>query len=206
MKYLWSIFLCLTIVLVGAGTAHAQYFRYGKNKVHYAEQEWFYIQSQHFNVFYYGDGEYLADFATRAAEEAMSSLEELFDFRPDERIPIIVYPNHGEFSVTNAVDLPTYTDGIGGVTEMFKNRIAIPFSGDYSDFRRVVHHELVHAVINAVYYGGSIQSLIQTGTKMRIPLWFNEGLAEYQAFGRLHRRPHLCQVPAPRRGDRRSRR
>ena len=183
MKYLWSIFLCLTIVLVGAGTAHAQYFRYGKNKVHYAEQEWFYIQSQHFNVFYYGDGEYLADFATRAAEEAMSSLEELFDFRPDERIPIIVYPNHGEFSVTNAVDLPTYTDGIGGVTEMFKNRIAIPFSGDYSDFRRVVHHELVHAVINVVYYGGSIQSLIQTGTKMRIPLWFNEGLAEYQALG-----------------------
>ena len=180
---IFTIVVLAIVSLAWVGTANAQYFRYGKNKVHYKDQEWFYLQSEHFTVFYYEDGEYLADFATRSAEEAFTSLQKLFDFAPEERIPMIVYPNHGEFSVTNAVDLPTYTDGIGGVTEMFKNRIAIPFSGDYDDFRRVVHHELVHAVINAVYYGGSIQSLIQAGTKMRIPLWFNEGLAEYAALG-----------------------
>ena len=41
----------------------------------------------------------------------------------------------------------------------------------------MIHHELVHAVINEVYYGGSVQSLIQLGQRMRIPDWFNEGLA-----------------------------
>lgn len=181
-RYFFILFGVL-VALSAVGSANAQYFRYGKNKVHYEDREWFYIQSEHFTVYYYGEGEYLADFATRAAEEAFASLAPLFDFAPEERIPIIVYPNHGDFAVTNAVDLPTYTDGIGGVTEMFKNRIAIPFGGDYSDFRRVVHHELVHAVMNEVYYGGTIQSLIQTGTKMGIPLWFGEGLAEYQALG-----------------------
>jgi WD40 repeat protein len=181
-KLVFIVFLFVS-GLSWVGAANAQYFRYGKNKVHYEDREWFYIQSEHFLVYYYENGEYIADFATRAAEEAFSSLQKLFDFSPEERIPIIVYPNHGDFSVTNAVNLPMYTDGIGGVTEMFKNRIAIPFGGNYADFRRVVHHELVHAVINAVYYGGSIQSLIQTGTKMRIPLWFGEGLAEYQALG-----------------------
>ena len=47
----------------------------------------------------------------------------------------------------------------------------------------MLHHELVHAVINEVYYGGSIEGLIQMGQRMRIPHWFNEGLAEYLALG-----------------------
>ena len=66
---------------------------------------------------------------------------------------------------------------------MFKNRIAIPFTGDYRDFRRVVHHELIHAMINDMFYGGSIQSVIQNNIQLNIPLWFNEGLSEYEAQG-----------------------
>ena len=183
MKRLYTLILLLCLAAPTARDADAQYFRYGKNKVHYGEQEWYYLQSEHFRVYYYDEGEYLADFAAHAAEEAFVSLEKLFELELEERIPLIIYRNHGEFAVTNAVNLPVYSDGIGGVTELFKNRIAIPFSGDYRDFRRVVHHELVHAIINEVYYGGSIQSLIQAGAKMRIPLWFNEGLAEYAALG-----------------------
>ncbi|MEX0746347.1 MAG: peptidase S9, partial [Rhodothermales bacterium] len=93
------------------------------------------------------------------------------------------YQSHNDFAVTNAVELPTYSEGIGGVTELFKNRVAIPFTGDYRDYRRVVHHELVHAVINDMFYGGSIQSIIQNNIQLRIPTWFNEGLSEYSALG-----------------------
>jgi len=85
-----SILLVCLLGLAWTGTADAQYFRYGKNKVHYEDQEWFYIQSEHFTVYYYGESEYLADFATRSAEEAFTSLQRLFDFTPEERIPIMV--------------------------------------------------------------------------------------------------------------------
>jgi len=186
MQRLLSIALLAVCSLVLAGLpasdAHAQYFRYGKNKVHYEDRDWSFIQSRHFTVYYYGDPA-LADFTARAAEEAFRPMADLFRFEPEKRIAMIVYPNHAEFAVTNAVNLPTYSEGIGGVTELYKNRIAIPFGGDYRDFRRVIHHELVHAVINEVYYGGSVQSLIQLGQRMRIPDWFNEGLAEYLALG-----------------------
>ncbi len=169
--------------LLGLNEVQAQYFRFGKNKVHYEDQDWSYVQSEHFTVYYYDDGAYLADFTARAAEEAFDPVARLFELNLERRISLIVFKNHAEFAVTNAVDLPTYSDYIGGVTELFKNRIAIPFVGDYRDFRRVIHHELVHAVVNEVYYGGSIQSLIQAGQKMRIPPWFSEGLAEYLALG-----------------------
>ena len=168
---------------VPANLASAQYFRYGKNKVQYEAHAWQFVQSKHFDVYYYEGGYHLADFTAKAAEAAYSQIASLFQHDISDRIPILVYQSHNDFVVTNAVNLPTYSEGIGGVTELFKNRVAIPFTGNYRDFRRVIHHELVHAVINDVFYGGSIQSIIQNNIQLRIPLWFNEGLAEYAALG-----------------------
>ncbi|MDE2995749.1 MAG: hypothetical protein OXT73_03280 [Bacteroidota bacterium] len=176
MRRFVPIALILAGLLSWAMPADAQYFRFGKNKVHYEETDWSFIQSRHFTVYYYDDPA-LADFAARAAEEAFAPMTRLFRLQPERRISMIVYPNHAEFAVTNAVDLPTFSEGIGGVTELYKSRIAVPFAGDYRDFRRALHHELIHAVIKEVYYGGSIEGLIQMGQRMRIPHWFNEGLA-----------------------------
>ena len=72
-------------------------------------------------------------------------------------------------------------EGIGGVTELFKNRVVLPFEGSYDQFRHVIHHELVHALVNDMMYGGSIQGIITGKIKLRIPLWVSEGLAEYLA-------------------------
>lgn len=178
--------LVLSLVLLAAlypAEVHAQYFRFGKNKIQYNTHEWFYVKSEHFDVYYYEGGYHLANFTAKAAEDAYRQISELFQYEIADRIPLIVYQSHNDFAVTNAVDLPTYSEGIGGVTELFKNRIAIPFTGEYRDFRRVVHHELVHAVINDMFYGGSIQSIVQNNIRLNIPLWFNEGLAEYAALG-----------------------
>lgn len=175
--------LVLLILACLPAETEAQYFRFGKNKVQYEADTWYYVQSKHFDVYYYKGGEHLANYTAKAAEEAYAQIADLFQHQISDRIPLIVYQSHNDFAVTNAVNLPTYSEGIGGVTELFKNRVAIPFTGDYRDYRRVVHHELVHAVINDMFYGGSIQSVIQNNIQLRIPLWFNEGLAEYAALG-----------------------
>ena len=57
----------------------------------------------------------------------------------------------------------------------------MPFQGDYAEFRRVLHHELVHAVFNDMFYGGSVQSIIQNNIQLVFPLWFEEGMAEHFA-------------------------
>ncbi len=173
----------ICLLLASATPASAQYFRFGKNKVHYEAKEGQYLQSKHFDVYFYDGGEYLAEFTAMAAEDAYAQISDLFQYETPARIPVIVYQGHNDFAVTNVAQLPPYAEGIGGVTELFKNRVAVPFTGDYSQYRRVVHHELVHAVINEMFYGGSIQSIIQNNIRLRIPLWFNEGLAEYAALG-----------------------
>jgi Tol biopolymer transport system component len=185
---LW-IGLLLAGLLAAAGPfsvpdAQAQYFRFGKNKVQYQTLDWHYLQSDHFDVYYYEPGgEALATFAARAAEEALAEVEALFDYRITSRIALLIYQSHHEFAVTNAASLPAYAEGIGGVTELFKNRVVLPFTGDYREFRRVLHHEIVHAVTNDAFYGGSVQRIIRSGSRLRLPLWFSEGIAEYSALG-----------------------
>jgi Tol biopolymer transport system component len=175
--------VALTAALSLSQAAHAQYFGFGKNKVQYEAHDWSYVQSKHFDVYFYEGGEPLANFTAKAAEDAYDQLEKLLGYEITKRIPILVYQSHSDFAVTNVANLPPFAQGIGGVTELFKNRIAIPFTGDYREYRRVVHHELVHATLNDMFYGGSIQNILQNDIQLRIPTWFNEGLAEYAAQG-----------------------
>ena len=168
--------LCLIFAVVGLG----QETQFGKNKVQYTKFNYYFIQSDHFDVYFTDGGEYLAEFTTAAAETAYTRISKSFRYQLVNRIPIIVYNSHNDFQQTNVIS--EYLDeGIGGVTELFKNRVVLPFEGDYKKFRHVIHHELVHAVINDMFYGGSIQSIIANNITLQLPLWFNEGLAEYEA-------------------------
>ena len=160
--------------------AFAQEDEFGKNKVQYIKFHWSFIQTDHFDIYFSDGGEYLADFTAATAESAYASISHSFRYQLVNRVPIIVYNSHNEFQQTNVVN-EYLEEGIGGVTELFKNRVILPFEGEYAKFRHVVHHELVHAVINDMFYGGSIQSIISNNITLQLPLWFNEGLAEYEA-------------------------
>ncbi|MDI6765394.1 MAG: biopolymer transporter Tol [Bacteroidota bacterium] len=161
-------------------TIFAQDTQFGKNKVQYKNFDWYFVQSAHFDIYFNKGGESLAEFTANVAESAYTSISKSFRYQIAARIPIIVYNSHNDFQQTNVV-YDYLEEGIGGVTELFKNRIVVPFEGDYKKFRHVIHHELVHGVINDMFYGGTIQSIISNNITIRLPLWFNEGLAEYEA-------------------------
>jgi Tol biopolymer transport system component len=176
----------LVVFIIGSSFSalHAQYAAFGKNRVQYEDFDWRFIQSKHFDIYYYGEKNYeLAEFAAQSLESAYMQLQADFDHEIVDRIPLIIYDSHNDFSQTNVVALPTSAEGIGGVTDKFKNRMTVPFDGDYNDFRRTLHHELVHAVFNDMFYGGSVQSIISNNIQLVFPLWFEEGLAEYTALG-----------------------
>ncbi len=184
----WTAALAAALLLAVAwaawpAEAQAQYFAFGKNKVQYEAHDWRHLQTPHFDVYYYEGGRALAQYTARAAEAGLAEVEALVQYDLAGRVPVLVYQGRSDFAVTNAVNLPVYATGIAGVTERFKNRIAVPFAGDYGAFRRVLHHEIVHAVLNDMLYDGAVQSIVRTGLQERLPLWFSEGLAEYAAQG-----------------------
>ena len=160
------------------------YSQFGKNKVQYRTYDWKYIESKHFDIYYYDSTKALAEFTAIEGENAVKSIQKTLNYNIDKRIPIIIYNSKNEFQQTNVINsyLP---EGIGGVTELYKNRVVLPFLGNMAQFKHVIHHELVHAVLNEMFYGGSIQSALTRGNLAEIPIWMNEGLAEYESIGGL---------------------
>ncbi|MCF6268439.1 MAG: biopolymer transporter Tol [Melioribacteraceae bacterium] len=173
--YLASLFLTSSILVLNSVEVFAQF---GQNKVQYKEYAWFYIQTKHFDLYYSEDGKVNAEFAAAAAEDALEDLQERLDYQINNRISLIIYNSHNDFQETNTTD-GYLGQGTGGFTEPFKNRVVFPFEGDYKKYRHVIHHELVHAVMRDMLYGGTIQNIVSRGITLQLPHWFHEGMAEY---------------------------
>ncbi len=176
-----KIFLMLSLALfVMTGVAFSQ--KYGRNKVQYEDKDWEYIQSTHFDIYYYQSAGRLAEFAADVAESSYVSLNRLFNYQLVDRIPIIIYRSHNDFTETN-ISYDVVDESVGGFTEFLKNRVVIPFDGSYGQFRHVIHHELTHAVMLQFLYGSGPGSILQGVSRSAPPLWFIEGLAEYTSIG-----------------------
>ena len=132
----------------------ASFAQFGQNKVQYKVFDWKYIQTKHFDIYFSQGGDDLAQYAAISSEKTLTELENNIGYKIRNRIPLIVFNSHNEFQQNNIIDeyLP---EGVGGVTELFKNRIAVPFEGDYWQFKHVMHHEILHAYMNDMYYGSS---------------------------------------------------
>ena len=181
MKQILKLSICFLISIVGIPTS--VYSQFGQNKVQYQSfDNWKFIRSKHFDVYFYEGGDYLGRYTAIHAERSLASIERRLNYTINKRIPIMVYQTHNEFQQTNVIS-DALPEGVGGVTELFKNRVTLPFEGKYEQFRHVIHHELVHAVLNDMFYGGTIQTAITNNIRVELPLWMNEGLAEYEGIG-----------------------
>src|SRR5262245_55721915 len=166
--------------LCGASAASAQSF--GQNKVQYKKFDFKIISSPHFDVYYYQGGDSLALRVLDLAEKANLKLKRDLGHVLERKVPIILYDSHNDCQQTNVI-LESIGEGTGGFTELLRNRVVIPFPGSYEELRHVVVHELTHAFMFDMMYGGGIANALTRRGFFVIPLWFAEGLAEWESLG-----------------------
>src|SRR5438876_175121 len=170
----------LTLILIATpARGGAQYF--GQNKVQYRSFNFQSIQTEHFDIYYYPDERPGALDAARMAERAYARLSRILHHQFQSRKPIILYASQSDFQQTNVVDATG--EGLGGVTEFFKHRAVMPFTGSYAEFEHVLQHEMVHQFQYDVYSRGRPGAGVQTWASVNPPLWFMEGMAEYLSRG-----------------------
>jgi len=158
-----------------AATAGA-YTYFGKNKVQYYDYDWQILEGDHVDLYFYSSERALAERALASAEDAWDRLTARMAFTPRSRVPLIIYSSHAEFAETNVYPyiLP---EGVGGFTELFKNRVVIPFEGSYPKFERVIRHELTHYIMYE-----KLRDVYARHNRFGFgppPFWYVEGLAEY---------------------------
>lgn len=160
--------------------AAAQFGVFGQNKVQYRHFNWRVLRGEHVDLYFYPEEEELARVALSYAEESYGVLEARFRYSVTTRIPLIVYASHQDFEQTNVLPFVP-PEGLLGVTEFVKDRVAVPFTGSYADFRHSLRHEMVH--VFQISKTTLVYDLYPRQRHLELPLWWQEGLAEYWSAG-----------------------
>ncbi|MEO5510928.1 MAG: hypothetical protein ABIV28_01790 [Longimicrobiales bacterium] len=175
-----NIFAVAVAIALGAFAVdgHAQTVPFGKNKIQYRSFDWQILSGKHLDVYFYPEEEAVARLALSYGEESYDTLERKFQHHPFRRIPLIVYAADQDFEQTNL--FPGFIpEGVLGFTEYLKRRVALPFRGDYEQFRSTLRHELVHAFQLSKLAEVASQHPRLSGVTPQQIHWWTEGLGEY---------------------------
>jgi hypothetical protein len=170
--------LLLLFILIFAFNTEAQFYYFGRNKVQYQSFDWKVLRTDHFNIYYYGEFEEIAEIGASCAEETFDELKVKFNNLITQPIPLIFYNTSLHFQQTNTTP-GLIPDAVGGFFEFIKGRVVIPYTGSIHDFRHVIRHELVHVFMTTKVL--HVLSDHRKPSDLFPPLWFTEGLAEYMS-------------------------
>lgn len=172
--------LGLFLLAAGAHSLAAQFGYFGENKVQYRRFAWRVLAGPHVDVHYYPAEEELARAALAYAEASYDTLARRFAWEVRHRIPLILYASHTDFEQTNILPFVP-PEELLGVTDFLKERVTLPFTGSYFDFKHTIRHELVHVFQLALENRASVR--YPRLRHVELPLWWTEGLAEHFSIG-----------------------
>ncbi|MCF7803558.1 MAG: peptidase S9 [Candidatus Marinimicrobia bacterium] len=174
--FLLIILAVISLAWIAPKSINAQYF--GRNKVQYEDFSFKVLKTEHYKVYHYpSESEAVFD-AAHMLERWYTRYAGFFDYEIPPYQPVILYANHADFQQTNVIS-GQISQGTGGVTEGYQNRMVIPLTGVGKDDNHVLGHELVHAF----QYKLIVASGNRLSDSRRLPTWLVEGMAEYLSVG-----------------------
>lgn len=168
------------IILLLLGCALLQAVSFGQNKVNATQQDWSVLKTTHFDIYFSKGEDQFGRTVALMAEDIYYYIKADLKYPILSRIPIIFYSSKSQFQTTNII-YPLLSEGIGGFTESLRNRVVVPFDGNYSELEELLAHELTHAYVNAL--DRRITDAFQSLRATSFPFWFSEGLPEFLSIG-----------------------
>jgi len=152
-----------------AQTPYVPYF--GKNQLRFFKFEWKVYRTDHFDIYFYPSIEPHLERIAGYAENAYMHISTELKHDLPERIPMLLYKTQSEFQTNNVfVGVP---EGVLAFAEPERRRMVLPIDEPPDQLYRLITHELTHEfefdMIPHGIFAGSI------------PLWMDEGLANYMA-------------------------
>ncbi len=155
---------------VAAQTPFVPYF--GKNRVKYDKFQWHIYETEHFEIYYYPELEQHLERVASYAESAYQRISSELKHDLAKRVPLILFKTQSEFQQQDISggELP---EGVLAFAEPYRDRMVLPIDEPPDQLYRLITHELTHVFEFDVIPRGLMGS--------SIPLWVDEGLANYMA-------------------------
>lgn len=177
-----ALFFCLTAVFPLLGKAqfyNGSMQEFGKNRLQYKNFLWQYYDFDKFQTYYYEGGKNLAIYTAKTAKTHLAELEELFDYKLDDKIEFVVYTKLQDFRQSNVALSVDEGYNIGGVTRIQGSKIFLYYEGNHSALDKQIRSGLSNVLLNKMIYGGNWKEVIKNSTLLSLPQWYLDGLISY---------------------------
>ncbi|MVM34725.1 hypothetical protein GO755_32150 [Spirosoma sp. HMF4905] len=184
MRNQYILLVCLW--LGGLSVATAQNYpsleRFGKNRIQYRNFEWKIIRTSNFEIYYYQDGNQIANLTAQYAESEFDRITELLGYTPYNRVKVFLFNSPAELAQSN-IGLNSQSGLSSREQNLSKSRVELAFTGDQISFRRQIVHDIAMLFVYDMLYGGSLKDALQSSLLLTLPDWFMPGIASYIAEG-----------------------
>ena len=164
------VFAVLYATELAAQTPFVPYF--GKNRIRYDNFQWHIYTTDHFQIYYYPELEQHLERVAGYAESAYQHVSTELKHDLGAKVPLVLFKTQAEFQQQNVIpsEIP---EGVAAFAEPTRDRMVLPIDEPPDQLYRLITHELTHIFEFDIIPRG----LVQRG----IPLWVDEGLADYMA-------------------------
>ncbi len=152
---------------------------FGKNRVQYNEFLWLYYKFPDFDTYYYLNGQELAQFAARYANDQIPLMESKIESGLDKRIQFIVFNNLTDLKQSNIGLLTETSYNTGGITHIIGSKVFLYFDGNHVNFQKQIRSGIAEVLFNQMMFGGTLGQQVKSSTFFSIPDWYRIGIISY---------------------------
>lgn len=176
--------LVLLVLVVITQASYSQFYNgsqltFGKNRVQYREFLWTYYNFKSFDVYFYRNGQELAIYTARYAEQQIRKIEEQLDATIEDKMQFLVFNTLSDLKQSNIGLINEQNYNTGGITHIIGRKVFLYFDGTYTDFERQIRAGIAEVVFNELMFGGSMGSQIKNSTLYSLPEWYKQGVISY---------------------------
>jgi hypothetical protein len=181
-SFAYSILIALFLMgFVNIGLSQTINTPFGKNRVQYHDDfnNWWMYETDHFVSFWYGKGRNIAKSVIQLAEMDHNDIEHLLGHSMNDKIRIIIYLDHSDYTQTNIAYWDTKEAGGAGIAQFYDNKVIVYFDGNHQNLRKQIRAGITRAFLISMFKGITIQEIYNNLVSSELPKWFVSGLVSY---------------------------
>ncbi|MBC8153481.1 MAG: hypothetical protein H7Z72_11265 [Bacteroidetes bacterium] len=177
-QYILLVSLWLGVLAGASAQNYPALEQFGKNRIQYRSFKWKLVRTANFEIYFYQNGEKLANLTAQYAESDFDRITELLGYTPYSRIKIFLYNSPQELAQSN-IGLSSFGELSSKEIDLAKSRLEIAFTGDQIGFRKQLIRDVSMLFVYDMLYGGSLKDALQSSLLLTLPDWFMPGIASY---------------------------
>lgn len=187
-SYLLRVLLPAMLMLMLLPEAGAQFYNgsqlsFGKNRVQYKDFLWTYYSFEDFDTYFYRNGQELAEFTARYAQDHIAEMELRMESTLDDKIQFIIFNNLSDLKQSNIGLMQDEQYNTGGITHIIGKKVFLYFNGSHTHFEQQIRAGIASIIFKQMMFGQRLGSQIKNNTLYTMPDWYEDGLVAWLSEG-----------------------